>query len=156
MRRLTQTRPLTVRVQCPRGHFIANITLSVIDGQLTTRRERSGKDLRNRKFEGRPDFNGHLHVSADRNTVLQCAAPLPLSSHPSSTSQRHPSVAAQHPLRLRQEGRGCDVEEGCHDVDYDVAGGGRVECIAEDGCQAAGAENREVAAGVGGAVRAHD
>jgi len=63
---------------------------------------------------------------------------------------------ASHRPGLRQEGWGHDVEEGCHDVDHDVAGGVRVECVAQDDCQAAGAENREVAASVGGAVRAHD
>jgi hypothetical protein len=48
IRNLEPYMPAQIEVQCPDGHFIANITLSVRDGQLTMRRERSGYDLRGR------------------------------------------------------------------------------------------------------------
>ena len=48
IRKLEPYMPLHVEVQCYRGHFIANMTLSVRDGQLTVRQERSGYDLRRR------------------------------------------------------------------------------------------------------------
>jgi hypothetical protein len=65
--------PREIKVKCPNGHFIADITLSVIDGQLTTRWGRSKKDLRRRASQGIPALYGAVVVAADRNVVLNCA-----------------------------------------------------------------------------------
>ena len=67
-----QNAPRDIRVLCPAGHLIVEMTLSVINGELTTRRRRSQKDLRRRALRGQLDFSGHVHVSDDRNTVLVC------------------------------------------------------------------------------------
>lgn len=72
IRKLEPYMPLHVEVQCYRGHFIANMTLSVRDGQLTVRQERSGYDLRRRASDGKGDFNGDVHVTPNSGTVLQC------------------------------------------------------------------------------------
>jgi hypothetical protein len=42
IRKLEPYMPLQIEVQCHRGHFVANMTLSIRDGQLTIRREHSG------------------------------------------------------------------------------------------------------------------
>jgi hypothetical protein len=64
--------PRQIRVLCPRGDFIADITLSVRDDQLTMRWGRSGKDLRRRASHGRPALYADVHVAADKNVMLAC------------------------------------------------------------------------------------
>jgi hypothetical protein len=72
IRELEPYAPRQIRVLCPRRHVIANMRLSVIDGQLTTRRERSARDLNRRREQRKPALYADLHVSSDRNTVLEC------------------------------------------------------------------------------------
>jgi hypothetical protein len=65
--------PRHIRVLCPRGDFITDITLYVRDGQLTTRwGSSSGKELRRRASQGRPALYADVHVAGDKNTVLVC------------------------------------------------------------------------------------
>jgi hypothetical protein len=64
--------PQDIRVLCPNGHLIVNMTISVVDGDLTAIRRRSGKDLQRRRLRGQINFGGHVHISTDRNTTLQC------------------------------------------------------------------------------------
>jgi hypothetical protein len=64
--------PKDIRVKCPNDHFVADMMLSVIDGHLTLRNCRSKSDLRRRRAEEKPALYVHLHVSADRSTVLRC------------------------------------------------------------------------------------
>lgn len=54
IRNLEPHTPLQIRVLCPRGHFISDTTLSVIDGQLTMQGERSGYDKRRRALQNKP------------------------------------------------------------------------------------------------------
>jgi hypothetical protein len=67
--------PVNIRLLCPRRDLIANLTLSVMDGHLTMRRARPVKDLHRKRLQGKPAFYANLHVSADRNTVLECGNP---------------------------------------------------------------------------------
>lgn len=71
IRQLEQS-PREIRVLCPHGHFIANITLFVRDGQMTTRWGLSGKDMRRRDSQRGGVFSADVHVSANTNTVLEC------------------------------------------------------------------------------------
>lgn len=72
IRNLEPYMPLHIQVQCYRGHFMANMTLNVRDGQLTVRQERSRNDLRDRASKGRGDFNAEVHVTPNSGTVLEC------------------------------------------------------------------------------------
>ena len=62
---------------CPRGDFIADMTLSVVDGQFTTRWGRSAKDLRRRKLQQRPALYADVVVAGDKNVVPEIVAKLP-------------------------------------------------------------------------------
>lgn len=64
--------PRRITVKCPADHFIADVTVCVIDGELTLRAERSKRDLRRRHAQGKGDFGAHVHVSADRPTAPVC------------------------------------------------------------------------------------
>jgi hypothetical protein len=72
IRQLAQS-PREVKVTCPDDHFIAEITLSVRDGQLAMRWGLSGKDLRRRASQKGGVLSAEVHVADDRNVVLECA-----------------------------------------------------------------------------------
>lgn len=72
IRNLEPHTPLDVRVLCPRGHFIANMTLSVIDGSLAMRGAPSGNKLRRNASQGKPVFSAAVHAAPNWNTVLEC------------------------------------------------------------------------------------
>lgn len=64
--------PRQIKVKCPNNHFIANITLSVRDDQLTTRWGLSGNELRRRRLEGKPALYADVVAEDDRNVELKC------------------------------------------------------------------------------------
>lgn len=64
--------PRQIRVLCPRGDFIANITLSVRDGDLAMRLMRTQKSLRDLASRQQPALYADVHVAADKNTMLVC------------------------------------------------------------------------------------
>jgi hypothetical protein len=65
--------PRQIKVKCPDNHFIATITLSVRDNQLTMRVGWSGKELRRRALQGKPALYADVAVEDDRNIALECA-----------------------------------------------------------------------------------
>ena len=71
IRKLEPYMPLQIEVQCHRGHFVANMTLSIRDGQLTIRREHSGYERRRRASEGGV-LSADVHVISSSGTVLEC------------------------------------------------------------------------------------
>jgi hypothetical protein len=101
IRNLEPHTPLQIEVQCCRGHFIADMTLCVIDGQLAVRGERSGYDLRRRASQGKPDFNGYVHATPNLGTALQCAK---CNDRPEYNMQRLALELAEAALRARLNG----------------------------------------------------
>ena len=74
-------------------------------------------------------LNAKAHLVAKEYTVDSL---LPAQPDPNVVPQTAASTQVEFPTTraepgLRQEGRRHQVEEGCHDVDHDVASGVRVE-----------------------------
>lgn len=72
IRNLEPHTPLQIKVLCPRGHFVADMTLYVRDGQLVTHRARSKYDLRRKALEQKPALYGDVHAATNWNTMLEC------------------------------------------------------------------------------------
>jgi hypothetical protein len=104
IRNLEPYTPLQVRVLCPRGDFIADMTLSVKDGQLAMQGGRSAKDLQRKKIQGKPALYAAVHAAPDWGTVLEC-----VNSHCGyrgrRNSQRLALELAKAALRARLAGQ---------------------------------------------------
>jgi hypothetical protein len=72
IRNLEPHTPLEIRVLCPRGHFIADMTLSVKNGQLAIQGTHSSNDLQRRALHGKSAFSAAVHAAPNWNTVLEC------------------------------------------------------------------------------------
>lgn len=72
IRNLEPHTPLDIRVMCPSGHFIAEMTLSVVEGALAMRGAPSGYKLRRNASQGKPVLSGAPHAAPNWNTVLEC------------------------------------------------------------------------------------
>ena len=72
IRNLEPHTPLEIRVLCPSGHFIAQMTLSVIDGAVAMRGAPSGNKLRRNASQGKPTLSAAVHAATNWNTVLEC------------------------------------------------------------------------------------
>ncbi len=64
--------PRQIRVLCPKGHFIANITLSAADGHLAMRWLRSRKAVRRKASQQRPVLYGDVRATVDTKVLLEC------------------------------------------------------------------------------------
>jgi hypothetical protein len=72
IRNLEPHTPLDIRVMCPSGHFIANMTLSVRNGDLAIQGAHSKYDLQRKALQGKPALNAAVHAAPNWNSVLQC------------------------------------------------------------------------------------
>ncbi len=72
IRNLEPHAPLSIRVLCPRGHFIADMTLSVKNGQLAMQGAHSSNELQRKASQGKPAYSAAVHAGPNWNTVLQC------------------------------------------------------------------------------------
>lgn len=103
LRDLARHPPLNVRVMCPRGHLIAETTLSVKGGAIAIEGIPSRNKLRRNTSQGKPTYSGAVHASPDWNTVLQCVnRQCTFSGH--YNSQNLALELAQAALRARTTG----------------------------------------------------
>jgi hypothetical protein len=99
--------PLNIRVLCPRGHFIADMTLSVVNGQLTTRINRSENYLRDRALQQKPVLSADVAMEPDKNVVQKCVNG-DCDYHGKHNSQRVALELAEAALRAKLSGHAAE------------------------------------------------